>query len=83
MVRNETDAWWFDNVRLNAERLESSYKRATALTLGMMVGDYVLSFDKETWQMRRALISLESFPANGGVASPFPVRQFGAQSQHE
>ncbi|MGH9904509.1 MAG: hypothetical protein ACRD8U_02865, partial [Pyrinomonadaceae bacterium] len=44
---NESDAWWFDNVRLNAERLESEYKRALALTCGMMVGDYVLSFDKE------------------------------------
>src|SRR6185295_15395667 len=42
---NETDAWWFDNVRFNAEKLPTHYKRALALTLGMMVGDYVLSFD--------------------------------------
>src|SRR5262245_31404126 len=28
---NEIDAWWFDNVRFNAERL-SPYKRALALT---------------------------------------------------
>ena len=52
---NETDAWWFDNVRFNAERLEQPHKRATALTLGMMVGDYVLSFDKQTLQMREPL----------------------------
>jgi hypothetical protein len=50
---NENDAWWFDTVRFNAERLESSLKRAIALTLGMMVGDYVLSFDEQTRQLRQ------------------------------
>lgn len=52
---NETDAWWFDNVRFNAERLESPFKRALALTLGMLVGDYVLSFDEQTCQLREPL----------------------------
>lgn len=52
---NESDAWWFDNVRFNSERLETPHKRAIALTLGMMVGDYVLSFDKDTWQLREPL----------------------------
>jgi len=52
---NETDAWWFDTVRFNAERLETPYKRALALTLGMMVGDYVLSFDDETRHLREPL----------------------------
>lgn len=52
---NETDAWWFDTVRFNAERLETPYKRALALTLGMMVGDYVLSFDEETRHLREPL----------------------------
>lgn len=52
---NETDAWWFDTVRFNAERLTSPYKRALALTLGMMVGDYVLSFDEETRHLREPL----------------------------
>ena len=52
---NESDAWWFDNVRFNAERLESTYKRAIALTLGMMVGDYVLSFTEESRQLREPL----------------------------
>jgi hypothetical protein len=52
---NELDAWWLDNVRRNAERLESAYKRATALTCGMMVGDYVLAFDKETRALREPL----------------------------
>lgn len=52
---NETDAWWFDNVRFNAERLDNQYKRALALTLGMMVGDYVTSFTSETNYLREPL----------------------------
>jgi len=49
---NEIDAWWFDNVRFNAEQL-SPFKRALALTAGMMVGDYVLSFNEETRSLRQ------------------------------
>lgn len=52
---NETDAWWFDNVRANAERLESPYKRALALALGMAVADYVFSFNLETRDLRQPL----------------------------
>ena len=52
---NETDAWWLDNVRFNAERLVNPYKRALALTLGIMVGDYVLSFGEETRHLREPL----------------------------
>jgi len=48
---NETDAWWFDNLRFNAEQLEP-YKRALALTAGMMTGDYVLSFNEQTRTLR-------------------------------
>jgi len=49
---NETDAWWFDNLRFNAERLEP-YKRALALTAGMMTGDYALSFNEQTRNLRQ------------------------------
>src|SRR5213082_1261259 len=52
---NETDAWWFDNVRANAERLTSQYKRALVLALGMGVGDYVFSFNLETRDLRQPL----------------------------
>lgn len=52
---NETDAWWFDNVRENAELMSSPIKRAYALLLGMMVGDYVLSFDAGTMGLRQPL----------------------------
>jgi hypothetical protein len=51
---NEVDAWWFDNIRFNAERFEP-YKRALALTAGMMVGDYVLSFNEHTRHLREPL----------------------------
>ncbi len=49
---NETDTWWFDNLRFNAEHLEP-YKRALALTAGMMTGDYVLSFNEQTRNLRQ------------------------------
>jgi hypothetical protein len=52
---NETDAWWFDNVREQAERLDSPCGRALALTLGMMVGDYAFSFTDETRELRQPL----------------------------
>jgi hypothetical protein len=52
---NETDAWWFDNLRANAERLSSPYKRALALSLGMAVGDYVFSFNLDTRDLRQPL----------------------------
>ena len=48
---NEVDAWWFDNLRFNVEKLDH-HKRAIALTVGMMVGDYVLSFSDETRHLR-------------------------------
>jgi hypothetical protein len=57
---NETDAWWFDNVRFNAEHL-SPYKRALALTAGMMVGDYVLSFNQDTRSLRKPLFLSQTF----------------------
>ncbi|MDT4969465.1 MAG: hypothetical protein QOJ64_4202 [Acidobacteriota bacterium] len=52
---NETDSWWFDNVRQNAEKLESPISRAIALSLGMMVGDYARSFTNETRELRQPL----------------------------
>lgn len=71
---NETDAWWFDTVRFNAERLPTQYKRALALTLGMMVGDYVLSFDQETRHLREPL-SLSRIFHQFAKTLPAPVNQ--------
>jgi hypothetical protein len=57
---NETDAWWFDNLRFSAERLEP-YKRELALTAGMMTGDYVLSFNEQTRNLRKPFSLSEVF----------------------
>src|SRR6185503_4987911 len=51
---NDTDAWWFDNLRFNVEHLVP-YKRALAWTAGMMTGDYVLSFNEQTRSLRQPL----------------------------
>jgi hypothetical protein len=91
---NEPDAWWLDNVRFNAERLDSEYKRATALTLGMMVGDYALSFEKDTRMLRQPLALSQVFRQLTQVLpSPYDnslrnqstnqdVRKFVAERQH-
>jgi len=52
---NETDSWWFDNIRQNIEKLPSEMHKAIALDLGIKVGDYVTSFDDETRQLRQPL----------------------------
>lgn len=52
---NETDAWWFDNVRKNIEKLPSQTHQAIALSIGMQTGDYVLSFTEETRELRQPL----------------------------
>jgi hypothetical protein len=90
---NEVDAWWFDNLRFNAERLEP-YTRALALTVGMMVGDYVLSFNEETRSLRepfslsnvfqRMLDSLPSAYDNSlrNKSTNQDVRAFVAERHH-
>ena len=77
----ETDAWWFDNVRANAEKLEPA-KRSLALDLGMAVGDYALSFDDDTRELRQPLSRAfkrlwDSAPA------PFDNRQKNAASNRD
>ena len=52
---NETDAWWFDNVRNNIENLASPVAHAIALSIAMSVGDYVLSFTEENRELRQPL----------------------------
>jgi len=90
---NETDAWWFDNVRANAERLEP-FKRALALTAGMMTGDYVLSFTEQTRTLRRPFSLSEAFrralaclpaPQDNAMRNKSTnqdVRNFIAERQH-
>ncbi|HZG51021.1 MAG TPA: hypothetical protein VEZ40_02695 [Pyrinomonadaceae bacterium] len=51
----ETDAWWFDNLRQNAEKLDGEIKQSLALNLGLLTGDYALSFDEGTRELRQPL----------------------------
>lgn len=51
----ETDAWWFDNVRRNLDRLGSPFLFANGATIAMAVGDYVASFSEETGELRQPL----------------------------
>jgi hypothetical protein len=55
---NETDAWWFDNIRRNIDRLDSPYLFAIAASLAMEVGDYVLRFDERTRELRQPLSTI-------------------------
>ncbi|MGD9587348.1 MAG: hypothetical protein AB7Q37_09035 [Pyrinomonadaceae bacterium] len=52
---SETDSWWFDNIRVNLERLKSPFAFAMAASLSMAVGDYVLSFTEATRDLRQPL----------------------------
>ena len=90
---NETDAWWFDNLQTNAQRLDP-YKRAVALTAGMMTGDYVLSFNEETRMLRKPFSLPDTFrrvlaclpePQDNGMRNQSTnqdVRNFVAERHH-
>ena len=90
---NETDAWWFDNLHTNAQQLDP-YKRALALTAGMMTGDYVLSFNEETRMLRRPFSLPDTFrrvlgclpePQDNGMRNQSTnqdVRNFVAERHH-
>lgn len=54
----ESDAWWMDNLRRNIEDLEDTQARAQALTIGLHTGDYALSFNEETRELRRPLTTV-------------------------
>jgi hypothetical protein len=54
----ETDAWWMDNLRRNIESLDDQLVRAQAATLGLQTGDYALSFDTDTLELRRPLTTV-------------------------
>ena len=54
----ETDAWWMDNLRRNIDRIEDPNLRAQAISLGIQTGDYALSFDDETRDIKRPLTTI-------------------------
>ena len=70
---NETDAWWFDNIRKNVDKLQTPVVRSIASDIAMTVGDYVMSFTEDTLHLRqplsnvfRRLWTVESEPVNNG-----------------
>jgi hypothetical protein len=70
---NETDSWWFDNVRQNIDLLPTPVSRAIASTIAMATGDYVQSFTEDTLELRqplsnvfRRLWTTEAEPVNNG-----------------
>lgn len=52
---SETDAWWFDNVRRNVDKIASPAKRSAAVSLAIAVGDYAHSFNENTREYRQPL----------------------------
>jgi hypothetical protein len=54
----ETDAWWMDNLRRNIDRIEDPLLRAQAISLGIQTGDYALSFNDETRDIKRPLTTV-------------------------
>ena len=54
----ETDAWWFENIWQNIEKLSSATARAVAAKIAMNVGDYALSFDDETRELQQPLSNI-------------------------
>jgi hypothetical protein len=66
----ETDSWWMDNLRRNIEALDHQVMRAQALTLGLHTGDYALSFDEETLDLRRPLTTVFWRLAGRAFAGP-------------
>jgi hypothetical protein len=67
---SETDAWWMDNLRRNIESLEDEHGRAQALAIGLMTGDYALSFTDETRELRRPLTTIFWRLAGRALAGP-------------
>ena len=77
----ETDAWWFDNVRANTDKL-SPTKRELALDIGMAVGDYALAFDEETRELRQPL-SRAFVRLRDALPAPFDNRQRNTASNKD
>jgi hypothetical protein len=88
---SETDAWWMDNLRRNIDGLEDQLARAQAMTLGLQTGDYALSFDDETRELRRPLTTVFWRLAGRAMAGPasqpsnrsfcLPVEEFIRQAR--
>jgi len=54
----EADAWFLDNLRRNIDAISDEEQRAEALAIGLLTGDYALSFDERTAELKRPLNSV-------------------------
>ena len=52
---SETDAWWFDNVRKNIDKLTTTMSKAMASGIALATGDYAMSFQENTRELRQPL----------------------------
>jgi hypothetical protein len=87
----ESDAWWLDNLRRNIHSVEDESRQAQALVVGFMTGDYALSFNDETRELRRPLsaifrevakrVSLHAPGAAGSWCSNLPMIEFLRQAR--
>jgi hypothetical protein len=68
---SEPDAWWLDNLRRNIEKLEEEAQPLATL-IGMQTGDYALSFDDATRDLRQPLTT--AFWRLAGRAVTLPGR---------
>jgi hypothetical protein len=87
----ESDAWWMDNLRRNIDRIEDPLHRAQAIMLGVQTGDYALSFNDETREIKRPLTTIYWRLAGRATLGPqghphnrsynLPVEEFIRQSR--
>jgi len=66
----ETDSWWMDNLRRNIDRIDDQLMQAQALMLGLQTGDYALSFNGETSELRRPLTTVFWRLAGRALSAP-------------
>jgi hypothetical protein len=59
-----------DNLRRNIDRLDDQLMQAQALMLGLQTGDYALSFDDETSELRRPLTTVFWRLAGRALSAP-------------
>jgi hypothetical protein len=52
---SETDAWWFDNVRKNIDRLQTTVAKALAASIALAAGNYVFYFKESSRELRQPL----------------------------
>lgn len=88
---SETDAWWMDNLRTAIDRIEDEVMRAQALYIGLQTGDYALSFDEASRDLRRPLTTIFWRLAGRFLISPtgqqsnrsynLPVEEFASQAR--